>query len=299
MSAGTPNPWTRGRFDARQGPRRLLFGRMYEDAELERAVFAPGGRILCIASSGCMAMALSQHHAVTAVDINPVQIDYVRERLAGAPMRAGAAERLMQFGRRLLPLVGWQREAIEAFLDLDDPTTQARAFDRDFDTRRFRALVDLGLSFTGLRVVYSDPLLDALPPRFGATMRARLRRCIATHPNRSNEHLRALLTGVAPDLAREAQRDAIELVSGEVSEFLLQGPAARYDGFTFSNILDGAPASLRAQLARALRHAARPGARVILRSFADPQNPEQAQAASRDRSVLWGRIEVGMAAEFG
>ena len=45
-------PWEAGRFDARGGPKKILFGRMYEDTAVEEAAFVPGGRIFCIASAG-------------------------------------------------------------------------------------------------------------------------------------------------------------------------------------------------------------------------------------------------------
>ena len=44
--------WERGRFDTRDGPNKLLFGRMYEDAAIELGAFRPGGRVFCIASAG-------------------------------------------------------------------------------------------------------------------------------------------------------------------------------------------------------------------------------------------------------
>ena len=49
----TATAWKAGRFDARVGPKQILFGRMYEDAAIERAAFRPGGRVFCIASAGC------------------------------------------------------------------------------------------------------------------------------------------------------------------------------------------------------------------------------------------------------
>lgn len=56
----TPStPWEAGRFDQKAGPKRLLFGRMYEDPAIERGAFRPGGRIFCIASAGSTARALA------------------------------------------------------------------------------------------------------------------------------------------------------------------------------------------------------------------------------------------------
>jgi S-adenosylmethionine:diacylglycerol 3-amino-3-carboxypropyl transferase len=84
MALGTA--WEAGRLDAGRGPPRVLFGRMYEDPAIERAAFAPGGRVFCIASAGCTAMHLSPRHDVVAVDINPVQLAYAKSRIEGAPM---------------------------------------------------------------------------------------------------------------------------------------------------------------------------------------------------------------------
>jgi hypothetical protein len=99
--------WSAGRLDGAKGPPRVLFGRMYEDPRIEQAAFAPGGRVFCIASAGCTAIHLSLDHEVVAVDINPAQVDYAAGRIAGAPMAAGSAEKLMRVGRTLFPLAGW------------------------------------------------------------------------------------------------------------------------------------------------------------------------------------------------
>ena len=48
MNASTP--WAAGRFDTRGGPRKVLFGQMYEDVGIERAAFAPRARVFCVAS---------------------------------------------------------------------------------------------------------------------------------------------------------------------------------------------------------------------------------------------------------
>ena len=61
MSSTVPmTAWQNGGFRAaRAGSRKLLFGCMYEDAEIELRAFQPGGRIFCIASAGCTAMKLA------------------------------------------------------------------------------------------------------------------------------------------------------------------------------------------------------------------------------------------------
>jgi S-adenosylmethionine:diacylglycerol 3-amino-3-carboxypropyl transferase len=115
MSSTVPmTAWQSGRFRAaRAGSRKLLFGCMYEDTEIELRAFQPDGRIFCIASAGCTAMTLAVSHTVVAVDINPVQLAYVQERLEGAAIQRGSAERILAFARTLGPLAGGTDEGYE------------------------------------------------------------------------------------------------------------------------------------------------------------------------------------------
>jgi S-adenosylmethionine:diacylglycerol 3-amino-3-carboxypropyl transferase len=293
-SDGTP--WERGRFDARGGPRKILFGRMYEDPAIELAAFAPGGRVFCIASAGDTAMALAARHDVVAVDINPDQLGYAERRLAGAPSVRGTAERVMAFGRAFAPLVGWSRARLAAFLELDDPAAQLELWRRELDTRRFRMAFDALFSVTALRAVYASPFLSFLPPRLGAVMRARLERGIATHPNRANPYARALLLGELVDDPPPPRAHAIELRQGDAAELLEQAAPGSFDGFTLSNILDGAGEPYRARLFAAVRRAAAPGAIAVLRSFGEPAEPVATNRAADDRALLWGIVDVRPAA---
>ncbi len=284
-------PWEAGRFDQRGGPRKVLFGQMYEDAAIERTAFAPGARVFCIASAGDMAMALSAAHEVTAIDINPVQLDYARARLGGAPAITGSAERLVGLGRGAMALFGWRRAALEQFLALDDLTAQREFWRLHLDTRGFRLATDLLLSVSGLKAVYASPFLAMLPAHFGRVMRERLAHCFATFPNRGNSYARALLLGETPQ-APDFQARRIALVGGDAAAYLEQCAPASFDAFTLSNILDGAPAGYRQRLFAAVRRAAAPGATVVLRSFAEPTHRTPYDAAARDRSILWGVVDV-------
>lgn len=301
MNAAADTPWNRGRFDAGSGPRMLLFGSMYEDPSVELAAFAPGARVFCIASAGDMALALCARHPVTTVDINPVQVDYARARLAGGPRRVGAAERLMGFGRGLMPLLGWTAARVEAFLALDDVDEQRRRFAAELDTWRFRTAVDAAFSLTALARVYGSELMGVVPPRFGAVMRARLARCIARHPNRGNPWLRQLLTGTRGDdgVLPEAA-STIDLSCADAVDALSGGPPARFDAFTLSNVFDGAGAAFAECLRRAVHHAAAPGAVVVRRSFREPGpgDPARYSRVEQDRSVLWGVVDVRPVADW-
>jgi S-adenosylmethionine:diacylglycerol 3-amino-3-carboxypropyl transferase len=296
MALGTA--WEAGRLDSGRGPPRVLFGRMYEDPAIERAAFARGGRVFCIASAGCTAMSLAPDHEVTAVDINPEQLAYAARRIAGAPMIRGSAELLMRVGRALLPLAGWRSSTLRTFLDLDDPATQQEFWKSHLDTRRFRLALDTLLSVTALRSAYAPRLLASLPDRFGAVMRARMERCFGTHPNRTNPWARALLVGELANEAPAHEAKAIRLAQSDAAAFLERSPPGSFDAFTLSNILDGAEDTYRERLFAAVSRAAASGAVVILRSFGEPAGELPSNRAKDDRSFLWGIVDVRPVADL-
>ena len=256
----TATPWEAGRFDTRAGPRKVLFGQMYEDVEVERAAFAPGARVFCIASAGDTAMALSAAHDVTAIDINPVQLEYARARLSGAPAVTGTAERVVGLGRGAMALFGWRRDVLERFLALDDPAAQTEYWRAHLDTRGFRIATDTLLSVAGLKAVYASPFLAILPAHFGQVMRARLARCFGAFANRGNRYARALLLGELPPAAR-ARRGAHHARAGRrcrVSGAVRAGVLRRVHAVEHSRRRAGRvpPAAVRGRPARG-RHPAR------------------------------------------
>jgi S-adenosylmethionine:diacylglycerol 3-amino-3-carboxypropyl transferase len=271
---------------------------MYEDASIELDAFRPGSRVFCIASAGCTAMKLAPHHEVVAVDINPVQLAYAERRLNGDPGFRGRAERVMDFARFFAPLAGWWPSRVQAFVELDDPAEQMEYWERHLNTWRFRAALDGLFSVTALRSVYSSPLLDFLPKQLGAVMRARMERCFAKHPNRSNPYARSLLLGeLSPEPPPPEAKD-IRLVHADAAGFLENEAPASFDGFTLSNILDGVDDAYRQRLLAAVKRAAAPGAATVLRSFSDTSANSLANRASDDRAMLWGSVLVRPAAEL-
>lgn len=296
--SGAVTVWERGRLDARAGPRQVLFGRMYEDASIELDAFQPGSRVFCIASAGCTALQLAPQHEVVAVDINPVQVAYARRRFDGDPGFRGRAERVMDFARFFGPLASWWPSRVRAFLELDDPVEQMAYWRQKLDTWRFRTALDLLFSVVALRSVYAPRLLDVLPEHLGAVMRGRMERCFARHSNRSNPYARSLLLGELSSDPAPAQAKDIRLVHADAAGFLENEARASFDGFTLSNILDGADDVYRQRLRAAVKRAATPDAVTVLRSFSNASASSPANRAAEDRAMLWGSVLVQPAAEL-
>jgi S-adenosylmethionine:diacylglycerol 3-amino-3-carboxypropyl transferase len=309
MSATTP--WQRGRLDARRGKPRLLFGQMYEDWEIEAEVLPAVGRVFCIASAGSTSMALATRGlAVTAVDINPAQVDYVRDRLRGGAPRAGTADRFFKASRRFLPLMGLRRSLIRRFLELTDPAAQLRYWHAHLDTARFRAALALAINPLALRAIYSSTFVRILPPRFDRIIHARLERCWARHPNRTNPYAWRFFLGIdppdyvalsLPSPASGGGKDVplpeggggkVDIVCADAAAYLESCPPASFVGFSLSNILDGTEPAYGQRLMAAVHHSAQDGAVVVLRSFMEPPPGELTEWAARDRSMLWGRLTV-------
>jgi len=290
-------PWSVGRFDGGTRKAQLLFGQMYEDPSVEVEIFGAElkQRIFCIASAGCTAIALAAAgHSVTAVDINPTQISYVRSRLEGGDIQEGAADRLLARGRKLLWLLGWRNSLLRQFLAMEDLQEQSAFWQSQLDTARWRVTVDQLLHPWLLQAVYRAPFVRALPPNFGSRIRARMERCWKAHPNRSNPYAWRLLLGTSAETSVKAinVENPVELVCSDAASFLESCAPGTFDGFSLSNILDGAPAGYRTRLLRSVNQAGTVDSIMVLRSFAEPNNEDELNWAARDKSMLWGAVTV-------
>jgi S-adenosylmethionine:diacylglycerol 3-amino-3-carboxypropyl transferase len=271
---------------------RLVFGRMYEDAQIELEALPRAGRIFCVASAGCTAFELARHGAaVTAVDVNPAQVAYVRERLRGAPPRRGATEISLAHLRRLGPLAGWTHPRLRRFCALADPRAQRLFWAEQLDTRRFRAALAFALRPSVARLGLGTELARGVPIRFDLAVRRRLERGFSTHANALNPYARALLLGGAEQPEPPADAE-IGVGCADAAAFLEGAQPHSFDGFALSNVLDGASRAYAERLRRAVQRTAAPGAVVVLRSFAEAALPDDRERAARDRALLWGSITL-------
>lgn len=262
---------------------------MYEDSSLELEAFAPGSRVFCIASAGCTAFDLAARgDDVTAVDVNPAQIEYVRRRLEGGPLERGSVDRGLDRLRRLAPTLGWRRGLVERFCALERPDEQLDFWRRHLETRRFRVALRASFSSAWLRRSYASPFLSVVPPRFDRVLRRRFERGFGRHPNSCNPYATALLLG----RPRDVTPAPITLRVADAAEFLEQCPPRSFEAFSLSNILDGADETYAARLFAAVRRAAAPGALGVLRSFREPVDELQGRRAADDRALIWGSVAV-------
>jgi S-adenosylmethionine:diacylglycerol 3-amino-3-carboxypropyl transferase len=262
---------------------------MYEDSAVELTAFPPSGRIFCIASAGCTAFDLAARgHDVTAVDVNPAQIAYVRRRLEGGPPERGKIDQGLDRLRRFAPALGWRRSVLERFCSFETPGPQLEFWRRNLDTLRFRFALAAAFNPRRLRRWYASPFVAVLPPRFDRILRNRFERGFGRHPNSGNPYAEALLLG----RPRETTPTPLTLVTADAVRFLESCRPRSFDGLTLSNILDGADEGYGERLHEAVRRAAAPGAVAILRSFGEPVDDDEAEHASDDRALIWGSVRV-------
>ena len=245
--------WQNGCFRAaRAGRRKLLFGCMYEDAAIELRAFQPGGRIFCIASAGCTAMKLAARHTVVAVDINPVQVAYVQERLARP--RPGSA---------------WQRRTHSRLCShasrLSQDGTDARSTPSSISTIRSNNSSTGGVIWT--RADFVPPFLFCsrgsffgrfTPLHFLMVCRriselycelewSAASRCTPIVGIRMRMPCFRETCALARTILTLRQ---IQLQCAEAADFLERQPAGSFTGFSLSNILDGTNRGVRTAITR-------------------------------------------------
>jgi hypothetical protein len=143
-----------------------------------------------------------------------------------------------------------------------------------------------------LRTFYSAELLKLLPENLGEVMRYRMERCFAHHINKYNPYIRTLLLGDLNPEQVPPEAKNIKLVESDALHYLENVPPESFNGFSLSNILDGADTVYQQKLFAAVKKAAAPGAIMVLRSFNSILLDSKQNSAGEDRSMLWGSVLV-------
>lgn len=294
-TSASRNPWrTAGAGGDRQ---RVLFGVSYEDERIELDAFAGARRVCLVATSGeVVAACADAGHEVVAVDLNPAQLDYARQRIAGGPTRRGSAQLVMDTVRQGLTAVApaWRSRHLVQHLLHDDGPAARKHWDETLDSRAFRAVLKASLK-PGLRlgVIARPELFGFLPPRFHDVIRERVADGLARHGMAGNRFAWRLLAG------RElpgwhlptVDADAITWQVADIATHLESVPAGSYDGVSLSNVVDGLPNAFARRLLVAARHAVRKGGPIIWRTFSNPGLPGPGLAGD-DAAMVWGQVQV-------
>ncbi|MEO6774425.1 MAG: DUF3419 family protein [Kofleriaceae bacterium] len=308
----------------------LKFAVVREDPELEAQLIATFGvrRALLVASGGCTALSLLADHPeleVTAFDLNPRQLEQVRDKAAAAAAgelahlnvgeaderglnQSGEFEGLFRTLRHMLLGFVVTEHELERFFS-DDAATRA-ALANTWTTHRywpacFAACFSDGLlhaMFGPAATQHAQP--GSYPGYFREVFARGLRRDDAAHnPFLQHVLLGAYRPGDAPAYTRDRRGRMPELVLGGLDA--VPG-LEQFDLFSVSNVFDWSDDELVADWAGRLKRAARPGSLVLLRQLNNTRDLRRHFAPefvfddalgvalqARDRSLFYNRVEVG------
>jgi S-adenosylmethionine-diacylglycerol 3-amino-3-carboxypropyl transferase len=242
-----------------------------------------------------------------------------RQRTVSAGvLRAGVSERFIGGVVAALLLAVHPRERVERLLACRTLAEQRALFEREWSTRRWRALFALLCNRLVLRNTYPAEFFAHVEnPSFALHFRRLAEHALTELPVSSNYFLHQMLVGrypvdepdgVPPYLSdagavRVADaRDRLQLVDGGMTAYLRTRPPESVNVFALSNICEWmAQPEVDALLREVLRTAA-PGARLVYRNFVGwtelpewcdrvvPDADASARLSSADRSLVQRRV---------
>ena len=165
-------------------------------------------------------------------------------------------------GARFAPVLGWRPSRVREFLDLASPAEQIEYWRRHLDTRRFRAATRRDPLDGVLGALYARPLLAALRTPLEGSCAAAWSEASAGIPTATTSTRARCSWATSPSAPPPPEARRIRLVHADAATCLENEPPESFDGFTLSNILDGASDAYRQRLSAAVRRAAAPGAVV-------------------------------------
>jgi len=244
------------------------------------------------------------------------------QRLLGrGALTCGVTEQFVGLVARVVRLFIHGPARIDRLLSAQSLEEQREFFDREWNTRRWRALFSVLLNrWTFNRAFDPEFFREVENPSFAAHFRRLLEHALCGVPVRNNYFLHQMLrgtyplrepNGVPPYLERtkreilRSKLDALKLVDGGYSDYLATCAESSVDALAISNICEWLDASAIDELFAQIVRVAKPGARFCFRNFVGHTAiPERFRgvviedeaagrtAISRDRSCLQARIAI-------
>ena len=247
-----------------------------------------------------------------------------RRDVAAGVMSTGVSERFIAAIVAAVRLAVHPRHRIERLLACRTLDEQRTLYQREWNSRRWRALFHLLLNRAVFRRTYDPAFFRHVDnPSFARHFHALVERGLTEQPVASNYFLHHMLTGRMPvdaaggappylhagaQVAERAHR--LTMVDGGMTAFLRTRSARSIGGFALSNIGEWLDApGLDALFAEVVR-TARPGARVVYRDFVGrtevpvrwrahvmEDRARSDELSRRDRSLVQTRIAACRVAE--
>ena len=239
-------------------------------------------------------------------------------QLNAGVLGAGVSERFIAVIVAALKLAVHPRARIERLLACRTLEEQRTLFEREWSTRRWRALFALLCNRAMFRSTYPAQFFEHVEnPSFARYFRDLAERAITELPVSSNYFLHQMLAGrypveepngVPPYLSEPgaasvaSARERLELVDGSVTAHLRTRAPRSVHAFALSNICEWmTPPDVEALFSEVLRTAA-PGARLVYRNFVGwtdlpdrceriiPDHELSARLSREDRSLVQRRV---------
>jgi S-adenosylmethionine-diacylglycerol 3-amino-3-carboxypropyl transferase len=231
---------------------------------------------------------------------------------------AGVSERFITAVVTTLRLAVHPRARIERLLACRTLDEQRALFEREWSTRRWRALFALLCNRLVLRNTYPAEFFAQVEnPSFALHFRRLAEHALTELPVSSNYFLHQMFAGRYPVEERDgvppylsdrgvaviaSAGERLQLVDGAMTEYLRTRPARSVHAFALSNICEWmTPAEIEALFREVLRTAA-PGARLVYRNFVGwtelpagcerivPDHDLGARLSREDRSAMQRRV---------
>jgi S-adenosylmethionine:diacylglycerol 3-amino-3-carboxypropyl transferase len=211
---------------------------------------------------------------------------------------AGHAERRLAAIAAVAQRVLTGPDAVRALMACTDTASQQAVYDRQINTRRWRAGLAVTFNPATVRPLYPQFFRHIDVSLFTRTVHSGIVAAFRDLPVWQNWYLHDLCEGryradCLPPHLRDADLSswgALELIDGDIRQALATLPAHGVDGVWLSNVGEWLPRPQFAHLLRAAADVVRPGGRVVWSFFVPRADPVPAEV--RDRLALVGAPEV-------